>query len=475
MTAAMKEQTGFADVDASGRSGELVDYLVLTAEHVADIRRNGYEFLRLQPGASVLDVGCGAGEVCVELAARVGPAGKVAGIDLSEAMIEAARKAAAASERPIDLRVGSAYALPFADGQFDAVRCERVFQHLDDPEAALREILRVTRSGGRVMVLDPDHGQAGLGLDDPVHRRTYRAIQRQMESMIVNPHSGTRLRGMLLRAGLLEVAVSAFVLEIEHGAYMKMFFVRERIAAAVTAGDISDDQGREFHRGAGSAAPRGDVLRQRDRLQRRRHQALSAAHRARLSAVGDGPASHGAGSAEVRLALAMLLSETVIVPLALMSAMKFAAVTNCASCPVMRPTSDTVTTRLWLTSPSRNPARADAALAAPPSAGVTFVSRTVTYCALATLVRLTTTSLPLNVGAAAIAVPSVTAAVALVIGLSNVKTSVCAGPLRGSVDGFNGVTARGRSKVPAVPWTLRDTVPCSTAGAPGTSKRIAPL
>lgn len=242
----VKEQTGFSDVDASGRSGELVDYLALTAEHVAEIRRSGHETLRLQPGAAVLDVGCGAGEVCVELVARVGPRGKVAGIDLSQAMVDAARKAAVASGHAIDLRVGSAYALPFADGEFDAVRCERVFQHLDDPERALREILRVTRSGGRVMVSDPDHGQAGLGVDDPAHRHIYNAIQRQLLQMIVNPHSGTRLRGMLVRAGLAEVSLAGFVLELEQPAYVKMFFVSERLAAAVGAGDITDDESRNF-------------------------------------------------------------------------------------------------------------------------------------------------------------------------------------------------------------------------------------
>ena len=51
--------------------------------------------LRLRPGDAVLDVGCGAGEVCVELATRVGTKGRVAGVDLSEAMLEAARRTVA--------------------------------------------------------------------------------------------------------------------------------------------------------------------------------------------------------------------------------------------------------------------------------------------------------------------------------------------------------------------------------------------
>jgi ubiquinone/menaquinone biosynthesis C-methylase UbiE len=242
----MQEQTGFSDVDGSGRSGELVDYLTLVAQHVGEFRRQGYDLMRLASGNAVLDVGCGAGEVCVELAAIVGPAGRVAGVDLSEAMVEAARRNVAASGKPVDLRAASAYELPFADGAFDAVRSERVFQHLDDPEAALREMLRVTKPGGRVVLSDPDHGQAGLALDDPAHRRIYEALQRAMTKMIVNPHSGTRLRGMLVRAGLDDVVQLVNSFAFDHPQFMQMFFVNERLAAATAAGEITESEGEQF-------------------------------------------------------------------------------------------------------------------------------------------------------------------------------------------------------------------------------------
>ena len=242
----MKEQTGFADVDGSGRADALVDYLGLVAQHVGEFRREGYDRLRLRPGAAVLDVGCGAGEVCVELAARVGTGGRVAGVDLSEAMVGSARKAVAASGHAVDLEVASVYELPFADSEFDAVRAERVFQHLDNPEAGLREMLRVTRPGGRVMLIDPDHGQAGLALDDPAHQRVYDALQRAMVRMIVNAHSGTRLRGMLVRAGLTEIVQLIKSFEFGYPAYMQMFFVGERISAAVAAGEITEEDGKTF-------------------------------------------------------------------------------------------------------------------------------------------------------------------------------------------------------------------------------------
>ncbi len=116
------ETTGFSDVDASGKSAELVEYLTFLAERMAEMRRKGLDLLNLQAGAAALDVGCGVGEVCVELARRVGPHGQVAGVDLSEVMIRSARELSTASGQKIDFRVAGAGQLPFPDQSFDVVR-----------------------------------------------------------------------------------------------------------------------------------------------------------------------------------------------------------------------------------------------------------------------------------------------------------------------------------------------------------------
>ena len=77
----MRATTGFSDVDGSDRAAELVDYLALLEDRLVDVRRHGYAMLRLAPGSSALDVGCGTGGACVEVARIVGRVGRVAGID----------------------------------------------------------------------------------------------------------------------------------------------------------------------------------------------------------------------------------------------------------------------------------------------------------------------------------------------------------------------------------------------------------
>ena len=68
--------TGFSDVDGSDRADELVDYLALLAAHLAEVRREGHALLRVGPGSTVLDVGCGAGDACVELPASSATRGR---------------------------------------------------------------------------------------------------------------------------------------------------------------------------------------------------------------------------------------------------------------------------------------------------------------------------------------------------------------------------------------------------------------
>ena len=99
----------------------------------------------IRPGQRALDVGCGSGALLVALAAIVGEE-SVVGIDPSEPFLEAARAKVPGAK----VLVGSAEALPFADGEFDASLAQLVINFLDDPAAGVAEMARVTRRGGVV-------------------------------------------------------------------------------------------------------------------------------------------------------------------------------------------------------------------------------------------------------------------------------------------------------------------------------------
>ena len=130
----------------------------------------GYLVPALEPGQRLLDVGCGPGTITLDLAARVSP-GEVIGVDASTAVLEIARAAAVEAGVAVDFRTADAMDLPFEDGAFDVVHAHQVLQHLSDPEAALREMRRVTRPGGVVAVRDADYAAmtwfpASSGLDE---------------------------------------------------------------------------------------------------------------------------------------------------------------------------------------------------------------------------------------------------------------------------------------------------------------------
>lgn len=165
-----------------GLPPELLSTSLLTWQGIGEVA----DALALAPGDLLVDLACGRGGYGVELASR-GPA-QLVGIDFAPTALDVARAMAAARGIEADYRVGDLVATGLADGGADAVVVVDAIQFPADPDAAYREIARILRPGGRVVLTcwEP------VDRDDPAITERLRRVD---------------LRGGLERAGFVDVDV----------------------------------------------------------------------------------------------------------------------------------------------------------------------------------------------------------------------------------------------------------------------------
>lgn len=151
-----------------------------------------------QPGEHVLDIGTGPGFVANAIADAVGPAGRVLGVDISEPMLQLARKRCAAKPW-VELQSGNANQLPAADNTFDIAISVQVYEYLADVLPALTEMYRVLRPGGRGAIISSDwNSLAWNAVDQPRMQRVLTAFAEHCAHQDLPRH----LRPHLRAAGL---------------------------------------------------------------------------------------------------------------------------------------------------------------------------------------------------------------------------------------------------------------------------------
>jgi ubiquinone/menaquinone biosynthesis C-methylase UbiE len=204
----MAEIGKFTQPDASPKY--FIDFLDFLdkREAIQNMRAESAKRLSLAPGHKVLDLGSGIGGATIPLAEITGPDGLAAGVDISSAMIEVATQRASSSAR-MEFRVGEACAIPYADKFFDAARCERVFLYLPDRLAAIHELRRVVKTGGRISLMDTDLDATAVYSKKP-------ALTRKMTSIVAstmpNPNSARELPALARQAGLKDIKTETFAI-----------------------------------------------------------------------------------------------------------------------------------------------------------------------------------------------------------------------------------------------------------------------
>lgn len=174
----------FEAMDASKEVQAYIDILDVfdALPGIQDLKKAAIERCRIREGMSILDAGCGTGLETTRLARLVGSSGKVMGLDASRNLLAEASRRVEGSQLPIEYREGDVHQLPFPADHFDGARAERLFLYLADPRQALAELVRVTKSGGFVYLIEPDFETQTINLNE---RRTVLLLVTLLTGVVV--------------------------------------------------------------------------------------------------------------------------------------------------------------------------------------------------------------------------------------------------------------------------------------------------
>ena len=227
--------TGFTNVDGCDDSTEFKHCLALldSLPYFHEYKQRSYGLLTLSTGLSVLEIGCGLGDDAFRMAAKVGPNGVVVGVDTSARMLEEA-----VGRTPANAHVKFAQAdarnLPFKDESFARCRIDRTLQHIEGPQQAIGEMVRVLKPGGLLFAYDNDWGTFSVSSRD---EESTKIIETLWEESFTNSWIGRYLRRYFLEAGLQNVAMEPSVSVLtDFELADRVYNLRQTVKRAVEAG-----------------------------------------------------------------------------------------------------------------------------------------------------------------------------------------------------------------------------------------------
>lgn len=188
------------------KNAEELARLKLQATIAIDMEREAWKTAGLKPGMNVLDVACGPGFTACELAKFIGT-GTVTGVDINEELIFTAHQAKVSEKADnVSFRTGNIYGLDLPENCFDFVYARFVFQHLEKPQVALANILRVLKPGGILCILDVDDNWTSFAPESDAFVKFVRKAGAGQKRKGGNRLIGSQLSGLLSEAGFKNVS-----------------------------------------------------------------------------------------------------------------------------------------------------------------------------------------------------------------------------------------------------------------------------
>ncbi|MCC6887792.1 MAG: methyltransferase domain-containing protein [Hyphomicrobiales bacterium] len=192
------------------RAGE-IERLRIQAEAMAPETASLLDRIGVAPGWHCLDLGCGPGGITSLLSPRVGPAGRVVGLDRDRRFLAHARAGAPAN---VEFRQGDAYGSDLPDASFDLVHMRFIASTAGDPDRLLREAIRLARPGGVVALQEPDGSTLNCDPPHPAWERLKAALLGAFAGVGADLTLARRLYRLAREAGLVEVQYRPFLLAV---------------------------------------------------------------------------------------------------------------------------------------------------------------------------------------------------------------------------------------------------------------------
>lgn len=235
------------EVDKTDDPGFFVRFLDASRVRALEFARANpavaFAHLALNPGLSILDCGCGTGDMLAIMAKLVAP-GKAHGGDLSEAMIREARKRAdTAGAANLTFETMDVQSLRFPDQSIDRVMATQLLIHVPDPRQALHEMCRVTAPMGRVAISDMDWDGLAVGC---TNNELARQFTRLFSNGVRNRVVVREYAGWLRAEGFVNIQTIPLPIVFDQWSFFKEWIIEPSVSEFISQGSMSREDADEF-------------------------------------------------------------------------------------------------------------------------------------------------------------------------------------------------------------------------------------